>query len=276
MMVTYSIIWFERFGSDLKRMFFNQTVSSVCWSIVAWIIFVQIPEMIRYFSTPFSLTFCFVHLWLKNTLQMQTILFFDAANIVRYLFIFWLKDPFNFQDDFWYLFVNVWVVSFSLATQFIYLFLPGCQPLNFSMCTGLYNPPCLSTIPAKPNYSNPILQVFSIISHIFVSVRIKLHKRKENQEHFNIETHSLTDYVTTISNLIVMCILALFLFLFNRVQPEKANDYPYYLIVYSYHMFLPFLVTFSFHSMYYIRHPRLRKTIYSELADWIGRGDDVT
>ena len=33
---TFGIIWFERFGSDLKRMFTNKMVSSICWSILAW------------------------------------------------------------------------------------------------------------------------------------------------------------------------------------------------------------------------------------------------
>jgi hypothetical protein len=207
-------------------------------------------------------------------ISTQILLFFDAANIVRYLFIFRLKDPFNFQDDFWYLFVNLWVVSFSLATQFVYLYLPGCQPLNYSICTGQYNPPCLATIPVKPNYSALILQVFSLTSHIFISLKIKFHKRKENE--FNIETYSLTDYVTTISNMIVMCIISLLVFLFNRVQPEKANDYPHYLIIYGCHMFVPFLVIFPITLMYYIRQPKLRKTIYSELVDWIGHGGNGT
>ncbi len=180
----YSIIWFERFGSDLKRMFVNQTISSVCWSMLTWIIFIQIPEMIRYFSKPFSSIFCFSHLLLKNALIVQVFLFFYVSNMVKYLSIFWLKDPFNFQDDFWYLFVNLWVISFSVTSQFVYLYMPGCQPLNYFICTGQYQPPCLSTTPSKINYSTAILQVLSITSHIFVSVRIHLHKRKKQSNAF--------------------------------------------------------------------------------------------
>jgi hypothetical protein len=247
----------------------NQTISSVCWSIVIWIVFVQIPEMIRYISNPFSSTFCFVHLLLKNALVMQATLLFDAAIIVRYLFIFWLKDPFHFQDDFWYLYVNLWILSFSLATQFIYLFLPGCQPLNYSICTGQHQPPCNASIPPKPNYSTLILHLFSISTHIFVTVRLQLHKRKQNQMQTTIEMQNLTDYKTAISNVIIMLVLVLFLVLFNKVQPEKANIFPYYLIVYGCHMFVPFLGIFSICLMYYMRQPKLRRTIYRELVDWI-------
>jgi len=272
----YSIIWFERFGSDLKRMFVNRIVSSVCWSIITWIIFVQIPEMIRYFSEPFSTKFCFVHLLLKNTLITQVIIFFDAVNIVRYLLIFWLKDPFQFQDDFWYLFANIWVITFSVTSQFIYLYLPGCQPLNYFICSGQYHPPCLATIPQKPNYSTPVLQLFSVVSHIFVTTRIQLHKRKQNQNQINIEKRNLTDYVTTISNVTVMCVLTLFLVLFNRVQPEKAKDFPNYLIIYGCHMFVPFLAVLSISSMYYVRQPKLRETIYKELVEWFGPSSSDT
>jgi hypothetical protein len=30
------IIWFEKFGSDLKRIFINRIVTSVAWSAIAW------------------------------------------------------------------------------------------------------------------------------------------------------------------------------------------------------------------------------------------------
>jgi hypothetical protein len=200
---------------------------------------------------------------------VQAFLFFNASNMVRYLFIFWLKDPFNFQDDFWYLFANLWVVTFSLSSQFVYLYLPGCQPLNYFICTGQYQPPCLSTIPPKQNYSTLFLQLLSITSHLFVSIKIRLHKRKQNQSQINIEMQNLTDYITSITNLIVMCVATSFVVLFNRVQPEKAHNFPHYLIIYGFHMFVPFLVILAISLMYFIRQPKLRKTIYREMVDGI-------
>jgi hypothetical protein len=40
------IIWFERFGSDLRRIFINKMVSSVCWCILAWFTVIQIPDLV--------------------------------------------------------------------------------------------------------------------------------------------------------------------------------------------------------------------------------------
>ena len=259
----YSIIWFERFGSDLKRMFINKTIMSVFWSILAWIVFAQIPDMIRYFSKPFSDTFCFVYLLLKNAIVMQILLFFDAHNLVRYLFIFWLKNPYNFQDDFWYLCVNIWIVAFSLAGQFVFLYLPGHQPLNYYICTGKL-PDSRASIHTSPNYITIAVQLLSVTLYIFVSVRIRFYKRKES---FNIETRNITDYVTAFSNFTMTCVVTSVMVFFNGIKPEKANEY--HLFIYFYHMIEPLLIAFLMSSMYFIRQPMLRKTMFREGMNFI-------
>jgi hypothetical protein len=38
------------------------------------------------------------------------LLFIDAIIVARYFQIFWMKNPLSFQDDFWCLFVNIWIV----------------------------------------------------------------------------------------------------------------------------------------------------------------------
>jgi hypothetical protein len=116
-LATSGIIWFERFGSDLRRIFINRMVSSVCWSILAWFLFIQIPDLTMYFYRPFPEVFCFVHLILRNIIVSQILLFFDAIIVVRYVLIFWLKNPLSFHDDFWYRFVNIWVVIYRLGLR---------------------------------------------------------------------------------------------------------------------------------------------------------------
>jgi hypothetical protein len=111
-LATSGIIWFERFGSDLRRIFINRMVSSVCWSILAWFLFIQIPDLTMYFYRPFPEAFCFVHLILRNIIVSQILLFFDVIIVVRYILIFWLKNPLSFHDDFWFRFVNIWVVLY--------------------------------------------------------------------------------------------------------------------------------------------------------------------
>ena len=47
---------------------------------------------------------------LRNALAIKVILHLDSIVIIRYIFIFLLKNPMNFKDDFWCLFINLWVV----------------------------------------------------------------------------------------------------------------------------------------------------------------------
>ena len=108
------IIWFEKCGSDLRRIFINKMVSSICWSVVSILILVQIPDIIFFVYLPFPDMYCSFYIVCRNAFAVQLFLFFDAIIIFKYMSIFWLKNPLNFKDDFWSLFVNSWVVLFRL------------------------------------------------------------------------------------------------------------------------------------------------------------------
>ena len=101
------IIWFERFGSDLKRICINRIMSSLCWTIIFWFIFVHPLDIIVYFHRPIPEFFCFYQVFLNQTLLLQCIWFYDAIAIVRFVLIFYRKNPQNFHDDFWYCFINI-------------------------------------------------------------------------------------------------------------------------------------------------------------------------
>jgi hypothetical protein len=103
------IIWFERFGSDLKRIFINKIISSVFWNIIAYFVFSQLPDILFYLCLQFPKQFCFIYLTLRNAMIMQIFLLLDIIAIARYIFIFWLKNPLSFQDDFWSFYINCWV-----------------------------------------------------------------------------------------------------------------------------------------------------------------------
>ena len=123
--VLYSIIWYEKFGSDKKRTVLNKLAGSVCWCTILVHVLVQIPELIRFCFGPFPTFICYLQLVFKNTLATQLMLIFDTISILKYIFIFWLKNPYNFCDDFWTVFLNLWMFAFSLMSQIIFANLPG-------------------------------------------------------------------------------------------------------------------------------------------------------
>ena len=128
--ILYSIIWYEKFGSDKKRTVLNKLVSSICWSSICYAFFCQIPLLIRYCKGPLPLWMCYFHIIVSNTITIQLMLFSDAITVLRYLFIFWLKNPSGFWDDFWTSYLNKWIFMFGLVSQIIHVILPG----NFLGC----------------------------------------------------------------------------------------------------------------------------------------------
>jgi hypothetical protein len=73
---------------------------------------IQTSDIVLYFYRPLPEFICFANLVLRNALMVQVILFFDSIVAVRYIAIFWMKDPENFKDDFWFRFSNFWVVIY--------------------------------------------------------------------------------------------------------------------------------------------------------------------
>ena len=123
--VLYSIIWYEKFGSDNKRTVLNKLAGSVCWYTILLHVLIQIPELIRYCLGPLPSPFCYFHSVIKYVIAIQLMLIFDTISILRFIFIFWLKNPYRFSDDFWTVFLSLWIFSFSLMSQIVYVSLPG-------------------------------------------------------------------------------------------------------------------------------------------------------
>jgi hypothetical protein len=117
----YGIIWFEKFGSDLKRIFINRIVSSICWYFILYLVVIQIPELFWFFYQPMPEFLCLINLFLRNAFFTQVVLFLDVIVISRYIFVFWMKDPLSFQDDFWHIFINIWIVIFRLVLSLPYV-----------------------------------------------------------------------------------------------------------------------------------------------------------
>ena len=63
--------------------------------------FDQIPELARYALGPLPESVCFFHFTMKNMTSVQLIVFFDCIIAARYVYIFWLKNPVAFKDEFW-------------------------------------------------------------------------------------------------------------------------------------------------------------------------------
>ena len=99
--MVYGIIWYEKYGSNQKCTLINKLVSSLCWSCFEWFIAIQTVDMFRYVFGPLSSTACLTVNNLRFVIYKQQILLMDAINIIRYIYIFWLKKRCSIQ--WWFL-----------------------------------------------------------------------------------------------------------------------------------------------------------------------------
>ena len=117
----YGIIWYDRYGIDIKQNLMNKLVTSICWTVTINLPVTHLCEIPRYFFGPQPQVFCFVLSILKHALKWQIILLFDASILARYVFIFWLKNPSAVHDKFWSIFLTIWKSGFSLITNTVLL-----------------------------------------------------------------------------------------------------------------------------------------------------------
>jgi hypothetical protein len=134
----YSIIWYEKYGTNDLQTIVNQFFSAICWNMIAWNVSVQLITIFRYTTGPINSNICLLTLLTRRTLTTILLLLFDAISLMRYLYIFHLKNIAAFKDDFWYRFVCIWVVGFSLILQFVNASMPGQKPLGYNVCCGQF------------------------------------------------------------------------------------------------------------------------------------------
>jgi hypothetical protein len=133
----WSIVWFEKHGTDNRRTLINKFASSGCWCAIEYFIFAQTLDNIRYIYGPLSKSLCFFIRVVKSTIFFQMFLYLDLIVLSRYLYIFHLKNPAGFADDFWALFFNLWVAMVSLLVKRSYHFVSIQHTMTYYFCCGL-------------------------------------------------------------------------------------------------------------------------------------------
>jgi len=261
------IMIFECTNSDHR--IFSRLVSSLSVSYITYLILVQVPDIFRYIFGPLNENFCFWHYILKSAFSLQHILILDAISIIRYTFIFRMKNPTLFQDAFWIFFIMTSIFIFSVTSQFVFTFLPGRQPLVYYMCSGIDPRSNLAT----PKRVNPVMIIFqlgSLILHFFVNVKIEIFRQKDPK---NISTANKqkrdNEFVRNLyfNFSVVICLVAMALTTrkVNSFPDVEANLFPKHLYVNIYHLVNPVLFGNFAATVYFVKHNELRTFLYRKL-----------
>jgi hypothetical protein len=250
-----------------------------------WFLLIQIPDMARYIFGPLPSKFCLVQLILRNAIFSQILLFLDGIIICRYIFIFWLKNPTVFQDDFWSLFINIWILGFVNASQISFAQIPGRKTLYYYICSG-ENPLSDQKIPTKIEYITLSLIVFTILTHIFICIKLHFFRREMKANEFpvsaktlslskkindliHIESELMTDLTTSICSVSVLSTAILIFWPANKFQIQDYNCFPNYLYEYFFRMVWPNLLASTFIILHYCRNPGVKLTLKNQIFNYM-------
>lgn len=237
----YTVIWFEKFGSDKKRTILNLLFSMNNYIIILFLWFIQIPETSRYIHGPLPFFICYGQQVFRNFFIMSMVLFADAVTVSRYAFIFWLKNPAAFNDDFWYCFIAVWIFGFSTILCCISHCLGSYHDFALNICTGQVS----KVLPnSGPTVGSVFLMVFSFLIHTIAYTKIYFYKKKPNSQPLSqsclaksvvltqLEEMTLSSFATSLIFLMVIVISLLNYSKLRDITPSNFNKYPYYLSAY--------------------------------------------
>ena len=267
----YSIIWYDKFGSDKRRTFLNMITSSICWLFIEYLLTIQTTEVVRYLWGPMPEVFCFWKTLFRAAYITQIYLYSNTIAITRYLFIFWLKNPAAFPSEFWYVFFNIWIKAVSLIINFVWFMVSEKQVIGYFICCGL---------DPRENFKKQqkvykIHELIAIFITLTVLIRIKIYKMlnpdKNDPRSKMIKYRFISDInsqtIANLSTTFVYCLLLLISMsasnFFTKLHPNDLHIYKNYMFLY--YLLSPGLFLFCYASMYYIHHKPLRATIATEL-----------
>ena len=183
------IMWYERNCSNRFRTVVNQMVSTGSSFVLFSIVFVFIPDCIRLLLTgPFSEEICDLQIFIKNALWSCILLTLDTILVLRYIFIFHVKNFAVINDDVLAFILTLSISLISIWAATVKRFTPGIFPLSYYLCTGS-SPNLeleeLSYIEAPRKYNTGrMLLIFTFVLHLLMLPRIFYYRLiSEKKEH---------------------------------------------------------------------------------------------
>ena len=227
-----------------NRTLINQLVVSIMCCAMAWNLIVQTMTLCLYTFHPINnALICHLSQLLSNITCLDCLILHDAIIIVKYIFIFQLKNPTALQDDYWRIFINLWILSFCLITQVVYHVLPGRENLAFYLCIGKVELALIEE-PMKKNYAFIFVGNITGVLHVLFwawKTTFKYHNKEKHNlyKEYKIQfTHSLNKealfhYVThTIGATSLVVGMVYFPQICLQLNPIDADTYPNFILIY--------------------------------------------
>jgi hypothetical protein len=202
---------------------------------------------------------------------MQLMLIMDTIVIIRAFFIFYLKNPAAFNDDFWCRFINCFIFGFSVLLEVASFQMPGRNTLYVYICSGK-NPLQDQDTPIKNQNVRTFLILFTILCHAIIILRICVYKQKTlaeagGQAQVQDQKLNLSDLTANAFLIFIIFLVFLLIIRVNLTAVKDLNYYPNYYFEYLLRMVCPNILALAMVISFFYQNPKLRSDLRQKSAN---------
>jgi len=227
--------------------------------------FIILTDAVRFITGPMNANYCFLKTIWRSSYVTCMLLYFDFIALTRYIFVFHLKNPSAFKDDFWIVFVNAWIKGASVIFNAAWFYQAEHQILDSYLCSG--NDPTEDF--KKPLKLYATTELGSLLFNLFAYARIKHHNMSKTEKgpvSRNVQLkelflsddvkNSMASLTTNLFSLSSICLLLLWAAYLSQVMASEVKNYT--IEIYLSFLVFPVILIALFLLTYYIRHKPLR------------------
>ena len=194
---------------------------------------------------------------------LDTILLCINVSITtRCIFIFWLKNPAAFNNEFWFQFASIWITGVAVLIGVVWNFLTTYYLPGYYLCSG--------KDPTEANKKllkfRGVLETVAVVLHVVIYLKIYIYKRKgmsllpqrvifvKTFGFKEIENSLLADYnITQMVCILILVGSAIIVKPLEGADPKDYGQFPLNFIVYFRNLIGPSLGVLAFIANFYVK-----------------------
>jgi len=251
----------------------NQLVSKLIWYDLLYLLLAQVPFIFLFTYGHLPDWLCHMESILVPSILVGFLAIVDSISIVRFLFIFYTKNPTANQDDFWSRFLFSWSFFLSIIFNMAWYILPGKSPHFFYICSGSA-PESFFHAPTKVNYLLLFKAGSSLIINLAVYMKCKMFERNDANRSATLNGGPFGRGNLPSATFCLAVVWLIFSFVnyfgkMNSTDLESITKYPGYIWFQILNLSSVPVATFFFIVVFFVRDKNLRIFIYKELLSFI-------
>jgi hypothetical protein len=230
--VPLSIIIISYHKNRYRRTLINKLWAGAILCLLVFQGVSQLPLIALFASGPLPWIICQAELVMFPTLIGTFFLLLSCVSIVRYLFIFKLKNPTVTQDNFWSVFLVVWLILLLAMANYVNLALPG-RNIHFDyICWGKISPDILQQKDSKGNPIIVLTFLFCLITNSFIFLKYKMFLRKGKK--FTSGRKNIATLTLCFLTAIKIGLLSVLPVKIYSMDLQNVIEYPNYILIFIY------------------------------------------